>query len=156
MTAKIKKASEIIFIIYALIMLWLLFGQRWGFDNSTSYSEQLRQNINLVPFETIRLFLNMAENSASGYMTRYAFRNLIGNVVMFIPLGLLPCISKKLNSFIKYIITVIVIIVIIEVIQLFTLLGSCDIDDLMLNVAGAIIGYWIVRITDKKIPLLQK
>ncbi len=127
-------------------MLWLLFGQRWGFDSSTPYSEQLQQNINLVPFETIRLFWNIVKNSSSGYMTRYAFKNLIGNVVMFVPLGLLPCVFRKLNSFTKYIITVVITIAIIEVIQLFTLLGSCDIDDLMLNVVGAVIGYFAVKI----------
>ena len=37
------------------------------------------------------------------------------------------------------------IIVIIELIQLFTLLGSCDIDDLLLNTIGAVIGWLLWR-----------
>lgn len=156
MTKKIEKASKIIFILYTLLMLWLLFGQRLGSDFEAAYFELLQRNINLIPFKTIRLFWNMAENSSSGYLIRRALINLFGNVVMFVPLGLLPCVFRKLNSFTKYIITVVITIVIIEVIQLFTLLGSCDIDDLMLNVVGAVIGYWIVRIMDKKIPLLLK
>lgn len=151
-----KKNVKVIFIIYSLVMLWLLFGQRWGFDYSIPYFEQINQNINLIPFETIHLFWNMAKNSSSGYMTGYALVNLAGNIIMFIPLGLLPCIFEKLKNFKKYLLTVITIIFLIEVIQLFSLLGSCDIDDLMLNVVGAVIGYLVIKIIKKFTVTLKK
>ena len=63
---------------------------------------------------------------------------------MFTPLGFfLPCIWDSLQKFRRCIFCVVGVIVLIELIQLFTLLGSCDIDDLILNVVGAAAGYWL-------------
>ena len=46
----------------------------------------------------------------------------------------------------KTIIFVIALVIIIEITQFITLTGSADIDDLILNIIGAIIGYGIVKI----------
>lgn len=46
------------------------------------------------------------------------------------------------------------IIVAVELLQLFTLLGSCDIDDLILNMIGAFLGYGLFRMVQKRIGLL--
>ena len=42
------------------------------------------------------------------------------------------------------------IITAVELTQLFTLLGSCDIDDLILNVVGAAVGYGLFKCLTKK------
>ena len=39
--------------------------------------------------------------------------------------------------------TVTLLIAVVETTQLFTLLGSCDVDDLILNLLGAALGYGI-------------
>ena len=63
---------------------------------------------------------------------------------MFIPLGfLIPAIWEKTRSFCMFILTASIILIAIETIQLFTLLGSMDIDDFILNIIGTIIGYLI-------------
>lgn len=144
-----KKKSLIIntlFIIYIALMLWLLFGQRMGRELNDSYSEVLLSNINLIPFATVKLFLNAIQGSLSDYTVKHSLINLIGNVVMFIPLGyFIPSVSKKHSSFRKCISLCALIILIVEIVQLFTLLGSCDIDDFILNIAGIIIGYGIYK-----------
>lgn len=50
--SKIKKLLWFAAILYALVMLWLLFG-RSQFDIGLGYWEQAKMNINLVPFNTI-------------------------------------------------------------------------------------------------------
>ena len=142
-----KKWSKLLFVGYCALMLWLLYGQRIGQAGSGTYWQQLKSHIVYTPFETIRRFLWVLRYSDQPGMIRHAVVNLAGNVIMFVPLGCLaPCIWKKLQKFGRHFLTMVLIIVIIELTQLFTLLGSCDVDDLMLNLVGTTIGFvlWII------------
>ena len=135
-----------VFIIYCLITLGLLF-DRVPVTMGYSYTEVLALNLNLVPFKTIMLYVNILKNSANFYLLEVALVNLIGNLIVFIPLGLfLPLFWKRCNSYGWTMIYSVFTIVVIEVLQLFTLRGSCDIDDLILNVVGVSIGYICYRI----------
>lgn len=99
------------------------------------------ENINLQPLKTIRLYLELIRGS-NGYLVRHAFVNLVGNVVMFIPVGyLLPRIWKRLRGFFKMLLITTGLVLLVEILQYYTGLGSCDIDDLILNIPGAMIGY---------------
>ena len=70
--------------------------------------------------------------------------NVIGNAAMFIPSGIvLPIIYKRLDSFVKVILAGGGISLCIEIIQLPFSVRVSDIDDLMLNTSGVIIGYGI-------------
>ena len=72
--------------------------------------------------------------------------NLVGNIVGFIPLGiLLPVLFRNYNSAKKVIATVFVVSLSFEIVQLFTVLGNFDVDDLMLNTLGGSLGYLIFR-----------
>lgn len=140
-----NKIWKILFVLYCAMMLWLLF-HRTGYVEGIPYRDQLKYN--LLPFETISHFLRLLHYPAS---RRHAIINLVGNVIMFIPLGaLLPRVFPKLNRLHKVLLTTGVIMILVELAQLFTLLGSCDTDDLLLNVFGAAIGYWLHLILRKK------
>lgn len=144
MNRTIKTILKIAFWLYVVLMLWLLFGQRMGRDLFGSYWEVFESNINLTPFRTIRSFMNMASNTDYGYAFRHSVINLAGNVIMFIPLGFfIPCMLTKYNTFGRCMLLCAIVVTAIELVQLFTLLGSCDIDDLILNITGAAIGYGI-------------
>lgn len=92
----------------------------------------------------------MATGAVNPYLVRHALINLAGNIVMFIPLGfLLPCLWSRLRPFGRFLPAIVAIIVGIEPIQLFTLLGSYDIDDLLLNTIGSVIGFGLLRLADK-------
>lgn len=74
-------------------------------------------------------------------------KNLLGNFVLFLPMGIfLPILFKRLSIFKKYIITIILVLLSIEIIQVITRLGSFDIDDLLLNLLGAILGFSIYKL----------
>ena len=142
---KQKWIWRVLFVVYCALMCLLLF-QRLGYEPGIPYTEQLK--FNLIPFRTIRLFWEALHSHT--YRTA-AVINLFGNVIMFIPLGfLLPRVFWKLESVWKVLLTVVFSIIAVELLQLLTLVGTCDIDDLILNVIGAAMGY-ILHTNTKKI-----
>ncbi len=132
---------QLLFLTYVALMLWLLFGQR--FDGGMT----ARENWNLIPLKTLKLYAQIILRSANADLVRHAFINLAGNVVMFLPLGFfLPAIWKNQRNFFLCLFTVALIIIVIEAVQYATMLGSCDIDDLLLNLPGSILGYGFQRL----------
>lgn len=126
-------------------MLWLLF-DRSGAAEGIPYWEQVAQQINLIPFRTIENYIRLLHSSREIWV-RLALINLLGNVVMFIPLGFfLPRVFLRLQAFWKTLLTACLLISLIEALQLFTLLGSCDIDDLILNLLGVALGYGLHKL----------
>lgn len=140
-----------LFVVYGIAMVWLLFGQRIGTELSyDDYLQRLQSNINLTPLYTIKLYLRILRESNSNALLRHALINLVGNVVMFIPLGIfMPGIFLKKPGFFSTIFTVAAMIIAVELVQLVTLLGSCDVDDLILNLLGAAIGYFLWKFYKK-------
>ena len=139
-----KLWNILLFFAYSALMLWLLFDRAGGIEGM-DYWKQIQANLNLEPFHTIRLFLNVL--GRKDYLSA-AIINLGGNVIMFIPLGyFLPKVFPALQKFWRTILATVLIITAVEVAQLFTLLGKCDIDDLILNVIGATIGYGIFKLS---------
>ena len=138
METRHKKLHMILFCIYSAFMLVLLFNRAGGIEG-VDYWTQIQANLNLEPFHTIRLFLKVLDQQA---YSATAIINLGGNVIMFIPLGFfLPRVFPALRKFWRTLLITAFIITAVELAQLFTLLGSCDIDDLILNVIGATLGY---------------
>lgn len=135
-----------VFLVYCVWMLWLLFGQRLGDNTQDTDLIQQGLNINLVPLQTLRQYwgLLMSDNA---YYVRHAIVNLAGNVVLFVPLGwLLPWIWYSFSRFWRISLFGIILMASVEAVQYATGLGSCDVDDLILNVFGIMLGYWIWRI----------
>ena len=105
----------------------------------------MKTSFNIIPFKTIRLF-------TLGYIRGIvSFKNfsvnIFGNFLAFMPYGMfLPLMFKSMNKFYKFLITMILIVFVIELLQFSTMSGSCDIDDLILNVLGASIVYFICKI----------
>ena len=68
--------------------------------------------------------------------------NVIGNVAMFIPSGIvLPIVYKRLDTFWRVLVAGAGISLCIEIIQLPFRVRATDIDDLVLNTVGVIVGY---------------
>jgi glycopeptide antibiotics resistance protein len=137
-------------IIYILLMFYLLLGQRVdGASGGGDYWRRVGDNLNLIPFASIRCFLDWAARSERG--VRAMLVNLVGNVAAFIPLGIfLPHFRVRLQKFGRFTAAAAGIIVGIETVQLLTLLGSGDIDDLLLNLPGAMLGFGLWKIIQKR------
>lgn len=154
MSSKKKNASKnayyIIFMIYCIGMLWLLFGrQQYQFDGN--FEEAFEALVNIKPLKTISAYLYVLENREDVYLRNVAAYNLFGNIALFIPYGIfLPCLFKRLRKLWKVLLIGVVTIVCVELLQFLTLRGSCDIDDLILNMIGIFLGYLMYRLTHLK------
>lgn len=102
---------------------------------------------NFVPFRTI---LNYASGNAG---MGVALRNLLGNILLFVPMGiLLPLVFPGLRRVRRIAVTTLVISLALEVVQLVTGLGVFDVDDLILNVSGAVLGAAVSRVLRRSSP----
>ena len=141
---RLKPFVAVLFIIYSLVMLWLLLVRhRTGYtDFDTPYIEQLRSMP--FPFQTIVQFVRILVTGEPYWLIPHAWKNLVGNTLLFMPLGFcLPYLFKRCRTATRTFFTGLLIIAVVELTQFFALLGSLDFDDFMLNTASIMLGYWI-------------
>lgn len=140
-----RRIYILVFAVYCVLMALLLFGR-------TRYEPgQMAQSINPMPLETILRFWRVLAGDFSPDMKRYALINLVGNVVIFIPLGFLTAVLwKPFRPLWRCLLLGGGIIVCIELTQLLARVGSCDLDDLLLNVMGIAVGYCLFRMAKGK------
>ncbi|MCM1125728.1 MAG: VanZ family protein [Lachnospiraceae bacterium] len=90
---------------------------------------------NFTLFKTIRMYIDYS------YMLN-SFENLVGNVAVFIPFGFLfPYVFQRGRNFFIMFLNAFLFVLGIEVFQLFSAFGAFDVDDILLNCIGAVIGY---------------
>jgi len=144
------------FLWFVLIFYTLILTKLILFKRSTEYIKAHLRHYNLdmakanmhhaylQPFSSIRFYL-------SGRMPLgYVFVNLVGNIAGFIPLAIILCLLfKPLRSAAACIGCIFLVSCSFEIIQLFTRLGVCDIDDVILNTFGGMIGYFIFWLMTK-------
>lgn len=151
---KILKIHLIIyFLVYTITICTLtLFDEIFGRQglviikwNKNLLDLYMKYSFNIIPFKTIKLFISGYTN---GIVSFKVFSiNIFGNLCAFMPYAIfLPLMFKSMNKFRNFFVTIIVSVVIIELLQFVTMSGSCDIDDLILNVLGASVVYFIVKI----------
>lgn len=145
----ILRLSNILFFTYLGLMIWQLF-----LGPYRSYSAVRRHNI--YPFNTImNYFIN--SDKFSFYII---FINLVANIVTFIPLGFFnSLLFKRPNKIITITIFSVLTVSSIEAIQFIFNVGVFDIDDIILNSLGCVIGFtfykmirWIIAQQQKNIP----
>lgn len=106
-----------------------------------------QDSVNLVPFATVQLYLE-------SNLGAIAWANLLGNLLLLVPFGALgPVAWRKLDRLGRILGVGLGISVAIEMLQFakrfVDVLGmtrSVDIDDVILNVAGVLIGYVLYRL----------
>ena len=129
------------FSAYILLMLWLLFIRHRGIAVE-DYWTQLPGRINLVPFSSMGSMLRALWHNPYPSVARIVVYNIGGNIAMFVPLGFfLRALFSGCRSFLRCMGTVALIMSTVELCQLLTLRGFCEVDDVMLNVLGAAIGW---------------
>lgn len=129
-------------ILLVLIVIFKFHGSLADLIRRMQFATQV--GYNLVPFTTIQ---SQLETFGSG-VSRL---NLIGNIVPFIPFGiLLPAAYPRMRRFISFFLTAILFELGVESLQYLTKLGSFDVDDIILNMVGIIFGYLIYRIFSQK------
>lgn len=134
---------KILLIIYTAIMLYLLFfGDRIGIITS-DYWENVKYHLQYKPFGTIKSYVYAIKNGVADWGV---YKNLFGNVLVFVPLGLLlTAIWRRFRKFGRFFFTAFLIIFSVETAQLFSLRGYFDVDDIILNLFGSVLGFLIAK-----------
>ncbi|MBP2120490.1 VanZ family protein [Cohnella lubricantis] len=132
----------LIVIYLSLLIYWMFFG--------FSRAAQSEYMYNLIPFSTISHFIQHYH-----YRTSVWIINLIGNVVVFVPFGiLLPIIAQRKLG--KHFILFLCGLFILESIQFLSKRGNFDIDDFILNSLGFYLGYGIYKAMVKSSSIRRK
>ena len=147
----IKKYSGVLFALYmVLLVLVIVLKFPTGLVSGTIQSwksggEFHRMAPQLIPFQTIIEYVSQVHS-----LNDWFIKNLVCNIIMFMPYGFLfPFIMKgDKNIGVKVILSGCMVSVVIEIFQYVTALGQCDIDDVILNTVGVVLGYAIYRIID--------
>lgn len=131
----IKRTGVVLFLLYVFLLMYLLFfSEEYG---RVSEAERAYR-YNLVPFVEIRRFWMYREQLGGMAL----FLNLFGNVLGFLPFGfILPVIFRGMRNGFLIGLSGFVVSLSVEIIQLVTKVGCFDVDDLILNTMGAVLGY---------------
>lgn len=135
----IKKIIEGLFIIYMIALFKIiLFKEIPLTDIFKSYRKM--RSINLIPFKSIFEFAAMSGQGD----TFTSVANVLGNLIVFIPFGyLVPSMFKRCSKIINVVAITAGLSLSFEVCQYILGIGSSDIDDIILNTLGGLIGYAI-------------
>lgn len=110
----------------------------FGSNDAENYLELLKLNSNIIPFKNTIDYLNGSIHAN----TDVIINNTLGNILVFLPLGFfLPLLFKRYSKFIKAAAAAAFLSFAIEAIQITMQLGQFDIDDVILNTLGAVIGF---------------
>jgi hypothetical protein len=114
------------------------------------YLENFDLMTNFIPLETVRLYINAIKYDYIGM--EIPLSNLVGNTMLFMPMAVfLPCLFAPMRRLWLFALTMALVLVAVEAAQLLFACGSCDVDDVLLNLAGTLIVFGIL-----KIPALQR
>lgn len=133
---------KISFVIYIFMLCVILFFGSRGHWEQFSILEYAAMQMNLVPLRTITLYVRAMIRDTIN--PNIALANLLGNFLLFLPMGIyLPLLFRKVRSLVDFLLYMIPVLSLVELVQLLTKRGSFDIDDLILNLAGAILGFLV-------------
>lgn len=138
----LKFGCILVFAVYfVLLFYFLFFAETMGRsgDLHTSY------HYNLVLFKEIGRFIRYREALGMKAVTL----NLAGNVLAFIPFGVLvPAISHRMRKLPVVVALSFLLSLVVETLQLLFRVGSFDVDDLLLNTIGGLLGFFVFRIAN--------
>lgn len=130
-----------IFFLYILIIIRLIVF-KYPYSELREIMTGWRKDViweglrsaNFEFFKTIKMYIRY-------YSQLNSFENLFGNILIFIPYGMLyPLAFKGWGGRILFLPVTILFITGIELFQLFSAFGKFDVDDVFLNALGAVLG----------------
>ncbi|WP_053369056.1 VanZ family protein [Bacillus sp. FJAT-27245] len=146
----LKACVWLCFSFYMAVLFYLLFfsSYRTGVKGIVDY--------NLIPFRTIERYFS----SWNGFGPGMATDEFFGNIFAFFPFGFfLPLLFGKLATRARIATCSFMLSLSVETAQFAFAVGAFDVDDLILNTFGGMIGYGMYALgksiftKNKKIPL---
>lgn len=123
-----------VFIFYILLLIKILLLSR--------ISQSNHRSINIIPFYSIMQYI--AGSSAN--IKNFAFGNVIGNIVIFTPLGTYLSLLKNDKRVMTNLSFIFILSLSVEIIQGLLGIGVSDIEDIILNCFGGFIGILVYKV----------
>lgn len=133
--------GRVLFLIYlAGLCYFLFFAENYG-----RIFGQENYRYNLVPFREIERFWLYRKE-----LGIHSFYNLAGNILGFVPAGFfIPILWKNRRGFLFTVCITFQMSLLVEILQLIFRVGSFDVDDLLLNTLGGMLGYCLLTLMGK-------
>lgn len=138
---------KLFFAIYILVVIKVIIF-KYPYEELAAIAASWRRGVifeglgtaNFTPFKTIKMYIEYAHKLNS-------VENLAGNVLVFVPFGFLfPLVAREGEHFFVMLLNAFVFVLGIETFQLFSAFGAFDVDDILLNCLGAVLGFGVYRL----------
>ena len=126
-----EELLKLFFIVYILCLFQIVTAQDISFGG-----------INIIPFKEIFRY------EAGTYLF---YKNILGNVLLFLPFGFFVGYFIKVKKVSVMLLLTFIVSLSIETIQL-SIGRVFDVDDVILNVLGGLIGFILYKVLNKAIP----
>ena len=137
---QIRFAGGILFVMYILLLIYFLFFAEWYGRGTGTHADT---QYNFIPFWEIMRFWH--SRTQLGFWA--VFLNLGGNIIGFLPFGfIMPILHPNLKRGWLVILMGCLLSCCVECLQFIFRVGSCDIDDVILNTTGTAVGYLLFTI----------
>ena len=140
-TKILRALGKVLFLLYIGFLIYFLFLAEWY--GRTRIPEEYTYNLEL--FREIKRFITYREQLGMFAVSA----NLARNILIFVPYGFFISMASKSRGFFKTLFFSMGLSLCVEIAQLFTRVGSFDVDDILLNTIGGVIGYIIFSICNR-------
>lgn len=139
---KIKRNAAPIILLLLFAMYFVVLFQITIFRDS-NFGVRI---VNIIPFVTIVEYFQfvLSGNRITGIL------NIAGNLIIFLPLGYMTAVLfPKMRKLTRIFVLASAFSLVIEIFQYVFMCGRADIDDVLLNTLGGVIGYWAFVIVSR-------
>lgn len=141
----IRKSTTLFF--WFMFAVYLFLAGNLFFSRASGIS-----GVNLIPFHSITSYIDLAGD----HSVRFVDVNIWGNILVFIPAGLYVMIFSKGRSLLKGLLAIVCLSVGVEVIQYLFSIGAADVDDVLLNSLGGLIGMLSYQLLHKVVKTPER
>lgn len=147
--AKWKNWLSLLFFLYLLVIIKVIVF-KYPLSQLKEIVDSWQKDVvleglytaNFIPFKTIKMYIRYYDLPGLR-----SFSNLFGNILIFIPVGILmPMVHKASQNIWIMLINAFIFVIGIEIFQLFSAFGAFDVDDIILNCFGVLLGRALYQI----------
>ncbi|WKN32538.1 VanZ family protein [Porifericola rhodea] len=145
-----KRIYYLCIVLYLAAAAWILFF--FPFNSASRLDTSIRRYVNPIPLETTTRYFHNAIYRDAAVHTQALILNVGGNILLFVPMGiLLYNLRQRLGYKALPFWGAALISLSVESIQILCRVGNFDVDDIILNTLGSLLGASLAAL----LPLLQ-
>ena len=125
-----------VFFFYVLLLMKILFFSRVSFFELFGTQRTIDRAVNFIPFHSIIEYLSGRTET----LRTFSYANVVGNIAIFMPLGAYLALFRAGKGILANLLFIFLASMMTEMIQWIFGIGTADIDDVILNCIGGLVG----------------